>query len=150
VRLAKIRWRIEHDYRELKDGLGLDHFEGRSWIGWHRHVTLASVAQAIYTQLRRTPKVLRRPDALRGPATPPTLTRGLVECLSHLPPARPGPARRAKTPAQQHLIRKSMVSGQAKHPARDCKTSGSVSGCVINFADLAASVEQTSVTMTEV
>lgn len=31
VRLAKIRWRIEHDYRELKDGLGLYHFEGRSW-----------------------------------------------------------------------------------------------------------------------
>ena len=57
VRLAKIRWRIEHDYRELKDGLGLDHFEGRSWTGWHRHVTLASVAQAICTQLRRTPQV---------------------------------------------------------------------------------------------
>lgn len=56
VRLAKIRWRIEHDYRELKDGLGLDHFEGRSWLGWHRHVTLASLAQAICTQLRRTPK----------------------------------------------------------------------------------------------
>src|SRR3954454_24444632 len=33
VRLAKIRWRIEHDYRELKDGLGLDHFEGRSYTG---------------------------------------------------------------------------------------------------------------------
>ncbi|GAB3880043.1 hypothetical protein GCM10029964_088480 [Kibdelosporangium lantanae] len=58
VRLAKMRWRIEHDYRELKDGLGLDHFEGRSWLGWHRHVTLAAVAQAICTQLRRTPKAL--------------------------------------------------------------------------------------------
>ncbi|USX54098.1 IS701 family transposase [Lentzea sp. HUAS12] len=56
VRLAKIRWRIEHDYRELKDGLGLDHFEGRAWLGWHRHVTLAAVAQAICTQLRRTPQ----------------------------------------------------------------------------------------------
>jgi SRSO17 transposase len=33
VRLAKIRRRIEHDYRELKHGLGLDHFEGRSWTG---------------------------------------------------------------------------------------------------------------------
>nr|WP_106400360.1 transposase [Actinocorallia populi] len=33
VRLAKIRWRIEHDYRELKTALGLDHFEGRSWTG---------------------------------------------------------------------------------------------------------------------
>jgi SRSO17 transposase len=57
VRLAKIRWRVEHDYRELKDGLGLDHFEGRSYAGWHRHVTLASVAQAFCTQLRYDPKV---------------------------------------------------------------------------------------------
>jgi SRSO17 transposase len=57
VRLAKIRWRIEHDYRELKDGLGLDHFEGRSYLGWHRHVTLASLAQAFCTQLRYDPKV---------------------------------------------------------------------------------------------
>jgi SRSO17 transposase len=57
VRLAKMRWRIEHDYRELKDGLGLDHFEGRSYLGWHRHVTLASLAQAICTQLRYDPKV---------------------------------------------------------------------------------------------
>ena len=56
VRLAKIRWRIEHDYRELKDGLGLDHFEGRSYTGWHRHVTLATLAQAFCTLLRNDPK----------------------------------------------------------------------------------------------
>ena len=57
VRLAKIRWRVEHDYRELKDGLGLDHFEGRSYDGWHRHVTLTALAQAFCTQLRYDPKV---------------------------------------------------------------------------------------------
>jgi SRSO17 transposase len=57
VRLAKIRWRIEHDYRELKTGLGLDHFEGRSFAGWHRHVTLAALAQAFCTLLRTSPKV---------------------------------------------------------------------------------------------
>jgi SRSO17 transposase len=56
VRLAKIRWRIEHDYRELKHGLGLDHFEGRSWTGWHRHVTLAALAQAFITMIRTDPK----------------------------------------------------------------------------------------------
>jgi SRSO17 transposase len=56
VRLAKIRWRIEHDYRELKTGLGLDHFEGRSFIGWHRHVTLTVLAQAFCTTLRLDPK----------------------------------------------------------------------------------------------
>jgi SRSO17 transposase len=44
VHLAKLRWRVEHDYRELKDALGLDHFEGRSFKGWHHHVTLVSVA----------------------------------------------------------------------------------------------------------
>jgi SRSO17 transposase len=56
VRLAKIRWRIEHDYRELKTGLGLDHFEGRSWTGWHRHVTLVSAAHLFITSLRSDPK----------------------------------------------------------------------------------------------
>lgn len=39
VRLAKIRRRIEHDYRALKHDLGLDHFEGRSWTDWHHHAT---------------------------------------------------------------------------------------------------------------
>jgi SRSO17 transposase len=57
VRLAKIRWRVEHDYRELKHGLGLDHFEGRSYLGWHRHVTLAVLAQAFCTMIRMDPKV---------------------------------------------------------------------------------------------
>ena len=57
VRLAKVRWRVEHDYRELKTGLGLDHFEGRSCFGWHRHVTLAVLAQAFCTMLRTDPKV---------------------------------------------------------------------------------------------
>ena len=58
ARLAKIRWRVEHDYRELKTGLGLSHFEGRSFTGWHRHVTLAVLAQAFCTMIRTDPKVL--------------------------------------------------------------------------------------------
>jgi hypothetical protein len=40
VRLSKMRWRIEHDYRELKDAPGLDHFEGRTCPGWNRHARL--------------------------------------------------------------------------------------------------------------
>jgi SRSO17 transposase len=44
VRTAKLRWRIELDYRQLKDELGLDYFEGRRSPGWQRHVTLVSVA----------------------------------------------------------------------------------------------------------
>lgn len=57
VALAKIRWRIEHDYRELKDALGLDHFEGRSYRGWNHHVTLVSVAHAFLTLERRRPRL---------------------------------------------------------------------------------------------
>lgn len=56
IRLAKIRWRVEHDYRELKTALGIDHFEGRSFVGWHRHVTLTVLAQAFATLLRLDPK----------------------------------------------------------------------------------------------
>lgn len=52
VRLGKIRWRIEHDYRELKHGLGLDHFEGRHWLGWHHHVTLVTAAHLFVTMKR--------------------------------------------------------------------------------------------------
>jgi SRSO17 transposase len=46
VRIAKSRWRIELDYRELKEELGLDHYEGRHWLGWHHHVCLVNVAYA--------------------------------------------------------------------------------------------------------
>lgn len=53
VRLGKMRWRIEHDYRELKDALGLDHFEGRGYRGFNHHLTLVSVAHAFLTLERR-------------------------------------------------------------------------------------------------
>jgi SRSO17 transposase len=57
VALARLRWRVEQDYRELKGALGLDHFEGRSWPGWHHHVTLVSVAHGFLTLERlRSPK----------------------------------------------------------------------------------------------
>jgi SRSO17 transposase len=49
VRLGKLRWRVEQDYRELKGALGLDHFEGRSFAGWHHHVTLVLVAHGFLT-----------------------------------------------------------------------------------------------------
>ena len=46
VRLAHQRWAIEQQYQELKTELGLDHFEGRSFPGWHHHVVLTAVAYA--------------------------------------------------------------------------------------------------------
>ncbi|MFE7288246.1 transposase [Streptomyces noursei] len=56
LRIAKLRWRIEHDYRELKTALGLDHFEGRSFTGWHRRVTLVTAGHLFLTEQRRTSK----------------------------------------------------------------------------------------------
>jgi SRSO17 transposase len=50
VRTARSRWRVELDYRELKEELGLDHYEGRHWIGWNHHVTLVSLAFAFLRQ----------------------------------------------------------------------------------------------------
>ena len=44
VRVAKMRWRIERDYQELKQEVGLDHFEGRSWRGFHHHGALCIAA----------------------------------------------------------------------------------------------------------
>jgi SRSO17 transposase len=52
VQLAKLRWRIEHDYRELKQCLGLDHYEGRSYRGLHHHLTCVTVAHAFLTCCR--------------------------------------------------------------------------------------------------
>jgi SRSO17 transposase len=53
VRTAKGRWWVEHSYKELKDELGLDHFEGRSWRGWQHHVTLVMLAYAFLVLRRR-------------------------------------------------------------------------------------------------
>ena len=44
VELAKLRWRIERDYQELKQELGLGHYEGRGWRGFHHHASLCIAA----------------------------------------------------------------------------------------------------------
>src|ERR1700731_800132 len=44
VDLTKLRWRIERDYQELKQEVGLGHFEGRGWRGFHHHATLCIAA----------------------------------------------------------------------------------------------------------
>jgi SRSO17 transposase len=54
VQLAHQRWAIEQQYQELKDELGLDHFEGRSWPGWQRHVVLTATTYTwLQTERRR-------------------------------------------------------------------------------------------------
>jgi SRSO17 transposase len=55
ARLARLRWKIELDYRQLKGELGLDHYEGRSWIGWHHHTALVTAAHGFLTLERLRP-----------------------------------------------------------------------------------------------
>jgi SRSO17 transposase len=53
VRLAHQRWAIEQQYQELKDEIGLDHFEGRTFPGWERHVVLTAIAYSFLQSERR-------------------------------------------------------------------------------------------------
>jgi SRSO17 transposase len=54
IDIAKLRWRIERDYQELKQELGLGHFEGRGWRGFHHHATLCIAAYAFLISERET------------------------------------------------------------------------------------------------
>lgn len=58
-RLARLRWTIELDYRQLKGELGLDHYEGRSYLGFHHHTALVTCAHAFRTEERLRLKAQR-------------------------------------------------------------------------------------------
>jgi len=55
ARLARLRWKIELDYKQLKGELGLGHYEGRSWLGWYHHTALVSAAHGFLTLERQHP-----------------------------------------------------------------------------------------------
>src|ERR1700678_542830 len=67
VDTAKLRWRIERDYEELKSELGLAHFEGRSWRGFHHHATLCIAAYGFLIRERAAipPSGARRRETSR-------------------------------------------------------------------------------------
>ena len=67
----KARWVCEQAHQQLKEELGLDHFEGRSWHGLHRHALMTMIAYA-FLQHRRLTKV-RRKKKINGPPPQPTL-----------------------------------------------------------------------------
>jgi SRSO17 transposase len=82
VRLLKLRWRIERDYQEMKSQIGLDHFEGRTWPGFHHHATLCAVAHGFLALQRRLfpPKDLSLDTshgAAPNPGPPPRSHRDL-------------------------------------------------------------------------
>jgi SRSO17 transposase len=55
ARLARLRWMIELDYKQLKGHLGLDHYEGRSYLGFHHHCALVTAAHGFLTLERQNP-----------------------------------------------------------------------------------------------
>jgi SRSO17 transposase len=69
---AKLRWRIERDYQELKQEIGLGHYEGRGWRGFHHHATLAIAAYGFLVSERSLipPSAPRSPTLLKAPALP--------------------------------------------------------------------------------
>ena len=71
------RWVIEHNYRQLKDELGLDHFEGRSYLGFHRHLALTAMAYTFLEHERRRSRAAEVP-------TLNSLRRSVTEILTML------------------------------------------------------------------
>jgi len=72
VRVAKLRWRIERDYQELKQEFGLDHFEGRGWRGFHHHASLSIAAYGflLAERLAQPKKTVQHPLLGEIPALP--------------------------------------------------------------------------------
>src|SRR5215831_1547359 len=82
VDLAKLRWRIERDYHDLKQEIGLGHYEGRGWQGFHHHATLSIAAYGflisererippLSTTFRRSNRKICRSQWVIDPAAPP-------------------------------------------------------------------------------
>jgi SRSO17 transposase len=72
VDLAKLRWRIERDYQELKQELGLGHYEGRGWRGFHHHASLCIAAYGFLVSLRETipPSAAAQAASRQAPGLP--------------------------------------------------------------------------------
>jgi SRSO17 transposase len=72
VDLAKLRWRIERDYQDLKQEVGLGHFEGRGWRGFHHHATLCIAAYGFLISERETipPSAPRSTAPFQTPVLP--------------------------------------------------------------------------------
>jgi SRSO17 transposase len=101
--LIKARWVCEQAHQQLKDELGLDHFEGRSWRGLHHHALLCLLALAFLQHLRLGGKKGRdraraRTAAPAEPARHPPTDRGGAHPRAAALPALPG-ALRAPPPA---------------------------------------------------
>lgn len=107
VRLTKLRWRIERDYLELKQELGLGHYEGRGWRGFHHHASLCIAAYG-FLVAERLALFPSDGNTEPGPARPhlPPLPEGFV------PRGRPRQARAPRRKLDRHL------ACRHRHPPR--------------------------------
>jgi SRSO17 transposase len=94
VRHAKLRWRIERDYLELKQELGLGHYEGRGWRGFHHHASLCIAAYGFLVAERST-------FPPRGGSTKPRF-RLPVRPKNFKPRGSPHQARTSRRPIHRH------------------------------------------------
>jgi SRSO17 transposase len=69
VSIVKMRWRIERDYRELKQEVGLGHYEGRNWRGFHHHASLCIAAYG-FLMLERLCGSKKNGARLKAPPVP--------------------------------------------------------------------------------
>lgn len=70
VRTAKARWRIERDYQELKQEVGLDHYEGRNWRGFHHHASLCIATYGFLVAERLRSREQKKISLLPAPELP--------------------------------------------------------------------------------
>jgi SRSO17 transposase len=88
VDTAKLRWRIERDYQELKQELGLGHYEGRGWRGFHHHASLCIASYGLLVSLRESLPPSAQPQT-KGDRTPDVPAR-------YRPRGSPDPSRKAR------------------------------------------------------
>lgn len=116
VFITKMRWRIERDYRDLKQEFGLSHYEGRGWLGFHHHATLCIAAYGFLVARRLDPSGPKKNAGLsetpglpedyvpRGRRSSPASRAELDSDATHAHRARD----RRQTPAMSMLRRESM------------------------------------------
>jgi len=85
LRLSRARWHIEQYFQRGKDDLGLDHYEGRSWLGFHHHLVMAAVAYLFVAWDYLRAKKNFWPHVGAGTASDPAIDRALARFLSVLP-----------------------------------------------------------------
>jgi SRSO17 transposase len=118
VSAIKGRWRIERDYLELKQELGLGHYEGRNWRGFHHHASLCIAAYGFLTleRLRGSKKNRAR---FKAPAVPEGFrprgagTHAAPSAVLDCDPALPARPRDRSSPVTMSLLRKSAAANLA-------------------------------------